>query len=207
MKRIVIVTALLVLPAAAASAQLEGLPIFNSPKGGTGVSIYADLGLPGEQAGKGTAFAGRASVGLANITITGGVSSWKPDGAPESGTSYGGTVGFRVFGGGLLPVAVNVIAGGAGHSGLFSGSTTALVGAGVSAGLPTPGISIEPYATLANVWSIASGTTDSQVALTFGANLGFGMMGAHLAYTTVSDGGASRSVFGIGAHVSLKAPI
>ena len=207
MKRIVIVTALALLPAAAASAQLMGMPIFNSPKGGTGISVNADLGLPGEQAGKGTAFGGRASVGLANITITGGVSSWKPDGAPESITSYGGTLAFKVIGGGLAPVAINVLAGGAGNSGGISGVTTALIGAGVSAGLPTPGISIEPYATVTNIWSISSGTTDSDVGVTFGANLGFGMTGLHLAYTTVSEGGASRSVFGIGAHVSLKAPI
>ena len=207
MKRLLATAGLMTLLAAPAAAQLMGLPVWNSPKGGTGITISADLGLPNESAGKGTAFAGRASVGLANLTITGGVSSWTPDGAPEGATSFGGTAAFRVIGGSLLPVAINLLMGGAKHSGLVD-ATTALVGAGVSAGLPTPGISIEPYITVYNRWAFASGfDTESEVGVTFGANANFGMMGIHLAYDTVSETGGSRGVFGLGAHVSLKAPI
>jgi hypothetical protein len=54
---------------------------------------------------------------------------------------------------------------------------------------------------------IVSGNTESRVGVTFGANLGFGMFGVHVAYDTMSDNGTSRSVIGLGAHVSLKAPI
>ena len=207
MKRLLATAGLMTLLAAPAAAQLRGLPVWNSPKGGTGITVNADLGLPNADMGKGTAFAGRASVGLANLTITGGVSSWTPDGAPEGVTSFGGTAAFRVIGGSLLPVAINLLFGGAKHSGGLD-ATTALVGAGVSAGLPTPGISIEPYVTAYNRWGFASGSsTESDFGVTFGANANFGMMGIHLAYDTVSQTGGSSGVFGLGAHVSIKAPI
>lgn len=206
MKRLLATAGLMTLLAAPAAAQLMGLPVWNSPKGGTGITISGDLGLPNESYGKGTAFGGRASVGLANLTITGGVSSWSPDGPSDAVTSFGGTAAFRVIGGSLLPVAINLLAGGAKQSGGLD-ATTALVGAGVSAGLPTPGISIEPYVTVYNQWIFISGTNDSNVGVTFGANANFGMMGIHLAYDTVSETGGSSSVFGLGAHVSIKAPI
>lgn len=206
MKRLLVTAGLMTLLAAPAAAQLMGLPVWNSPKGGTGITISGDLGLPNESYGKGTAFGGRVSVGLANLTITGGVSNWSPDGPFEAVTSFGGTAGFRVIGGSLLPVAINLLAGGAKQTGGLD-ATTALVGAGVSAGLPTPGVSIEPYITVYNQWIFISGSNDSNVGVTFGANANFGMMGLHLAYDTMSETGGSSSVFGIGAHVSIKAPI
>lgn len=213
MKRIVAIPALVMALAAPAAGQFSGLPVWNSPKGGTGVTISADLGMPSADAGKGTAFGGRASLGLMNLTLTGGLASWTPEGFSEAMTSVGGGAAFRVIGGSLLPVAINLIAGAARSSAISSGVgsipaiTTVVAGAGVSASLPTPGLSVEPYVSLTNRWAVASGSTNSNVGVTFGANLGFGIMGIHLAYDTVSDNGSSNGVFGIGAHVSLKAPI
>ena len=41
-----------------------------------------------------------------------------------------------------------------------------------------------------------------------GANVGFGMLGLHIAYDSEKlDGGGTAGVLGIGAHVALKAPI
>ncbi len=54
-------TALLATPAA---AQWLGMPVWNSPKGGTGVTISGDYGKPNATYGAGNAFGGRASVGL-----------------------------------------------------------------------------------------------------------------------------------------------
>jgi hypothetical protein len=214
MKRVLTAAAVAALLATPAAAQYMGLPVWNSPKGGTGVTLNADLGLPNEDAGKGTAFGARASVGLANLTLTGGFASWKPDGAPESFTSFGGSAAFRVIGGSLLPVAVNLLAGAARTGevgtgvGSFPATTSIVAGGGVSASLPTPGVSIEPYISLTNRWLAASGfDTESNFGVTVGANLGFGMFGIHLAYDTVSDNGSSNGVFGMGAHVSLRAPI
>lgn len=213
MKRILVVAGFVALGAAPAAAQFAGMPVWNSPKGGTGVTINADVGIPNADAGKGTAFGGRATIGLANLSLMAGVSTWTPDGFDESFTSFGGGAAFRVIGGSLLPVSINLLVGAARANEVTQGiitipATTNLVaGAGVSAGLPTPGVSIEPWITLTNRWEIVSGNTDSNIGVTFGANFGFGMFGAHLAYDTMSSGGVTQSVIGIGAHVALKAPI
>jgi len=211
MKRLLAVAGLTLLCAAPAAAQFAGMPVWNSPKGGTGITISGDMGLPNTAALKGTAFGGRASLGLANLTLTAGLSTWTPDGANQAISSFGGGAAFRVIGGSLMPVAINLVVGAARTSDItsppFPASTTIVAGAGVSAGLPTPGVSIEPYVSLTNRWAVASGNTDSNVGVTFGANLGFGMFGLHLAYDTMSSSGTTRSVFGVGAHVALKAPI
>ena len=210
MKRILAVVGLAALAASPAAAQFAGMPVWNSPKGGTGVTINVDMGIPSEDAGKGTAFGGRATVGLANLSLTGGVTTWTPEAASEAITSFGGAAAFRVIGGSLLPVSINLLVGAARTSELATvipATTNVVAGAGVSAGLPTPGVSIEPWITLTNRWAIVSGNTDSNVGVTFGANFGFGLFGAHVAYDTQSSGGVTRSVIGLGAHVALKAPI
>ena len=107
MKRIMTVLALSVVAAAPAAAQLAGMPVWNSPKGGTGVTINGDLGMPNNNGGKGTAFGARATVGLANLSLTAGLASWKPSGASNSVTSVGGNAAFKIIGGSLIPLAVN----------------------------------------------------------------------------------------------------
>jgi hypothetical protein len=151
------------------------------------------------------------------LTLTAGAASYKPDGFDEAFTSFGGSAAFRVLGGSLLPVAVNLLVGAGRTSEMdlglvtFPAMTTIVAGGGISAGLPTPGISIEPYVTVTNRLMVASGgapdNTENAVGVTFGANVNMGMFGLHLAYDTMSNNGVSQSVFGIGAHVSLKAPI
>jgi len=69
MKRIMTVVALAAFAAAPAAAQWAGMPVWNSPKGGTGVTINGDVGLPNTDAGKGTAFGARGMLGLANLKI------------------------------------------------------------------------------------------------------------------------------------------
>lgn len=216
MKRLIMAATLAGFSAAPVAAQWAGMPVWNSPKGGSGITISGDFGIPNEDAGKGTAFGARGSVGLGNLTVTAGLASWKPDQFNESATSFAATAGFRVVGGSLLPVAVNLLAGGGTAGEITSGTTTIpktttyLVGAGASASLPTPGISIEPYLSLTNRWYKESGVsgTESNFGWTLGANVGLGMMGVHLAYDSESaGGGVTRGIFGIGAHVQLRAPI
>lgn len=213
MKRVLIGAGLVAVLAAPAAGQFYGMPVWNSPKGGTGVTLNGDFGLPGEDAGKGTAFGARASVGLANLTLSGGAATYTPDGFDQAFTSFGGTAAFRVLGGSLLPVAVNLLVGAGRTSEMdvgvitFPARTTIVAGGGISASLPTPGLSIEPYVSVTNRLFVASGDTENAVGVTFGANVGFGMFGLHLAYDTMSNNGVSQSIFGLGAHVSLKAPI
>ena len=145
MKRGLILMTLALGATAPASAQLLGMPVWNSPKGGTGLTIDGDYGKPNNNAGSGSAFGGRATLGLGTLSVTAGVDSWKPSGASSSVTSFGGDVAFRVIGGSLLPFAVN-LQGGAAHASSGGLTQTNVIGAvGISAVLPSPGISIEPY--------------------------------------------------------------
>jgi len=210
MKRIATIAALIACGATPAVAQWAGMPVWNNPKGGTGVTIDGDLGFPNSTGGKGTAFGARATLGIANISLTAGLSSWKPSGSSSSTTSVGGTAQFKVIGGSLIPVAVNIQLGGGTASavGTQPKNTMLVAGAGISVNVPTPGLSIEPYLSVGNRWNKPSvGSTQSNVGWVVGANLGFGMLGLHLAYDSQKVGGATRGVIGIGAHVALKAPI
>ena len=216
MKRIPTIAALITLAATPlpAVAQWAGMPVWNNPKGGTGVTINGDLGIPNTNGGKGTAFGARASVGLANISLTAGISSWKPSGFSKSLTSVGGTAQFKVIGGSLIPVALNIQLGAGTTSSVDTGLatipkvTTLLGGAGISVNVPTPGINIEPYLSISNRWDKPSGgSTESNVGWVLGANVGLGMLGLHVAYDSQKLGGATRGIIGIGAHVALKAPM
>ena len=211
MNRVLSVVVLAVTAAAPAAAQFAGMPVWNSPKGGTGITISGDYGRPNADAGKGNAFGARGTLGLGSLSVTAGFASWKPSGASNSFSSIGGDAAFRVIGGTLLPVNVNLLVGGARTTGTGSADLTTLVaGGGVSVSLPTPGVSIEPYVSLANRWhKPSSGSTDSNFGWTIGANLGFGgIFGAHLAYDSESLGGGNTAgVIGIGAHVALKVPL
>src|SRR5258706_9183363 len=103
MKRLAAIIGLIACAAVPAAAQWEGMPAWNNPKGGTGITVNGDLGLPNTDAGKGTAFGARATLGLANLSFTAGVASWKPKGAPASTTSVGGVAQFPPIRGTPVP--------------------------------------------------------------------------------------------------------
>src|SRR2546429_4237079 len=141
-------TALLATPAA---AQWRGEPVWNDPRAGTGFTIYGDSGRPNTDAGGGNAIGGRIMLGAGTFTLTGGVSSWKADLVSQRITTFGGTAAFRLIGGSLIPVAVNLQLGG-GHSMEITSTTTTVpvqtmgvAAVGVSVLLPTPVVSVEPY--------------------------------------------------------------
>ena len=211
MKRAAIVLGLAVA-AAPAVAQNFGSPLWNSPKGGTGVTISGDFAKPNSDLGKGSAWGARASLGLANLTVGVGLTTWKPDGLPDSYTSVGGNAAFRVIGGSLIPVSINLQLGAA-RQGAANGDSAMFritAGAGVAVSVPTPGLSIEPYLSISNRWYKFTGIsgTNSNIGWVIGANLGFGMFGVHVAYDSEKfDSGATGGILGIGAHVALKAPI
>src|SRR5256714_4473247 len=215
MKRIAVLMTMIACAASPAVAQWQGMPAWNSPKGGTGVTVNGDLGVPNSDAGKGTAFGARATLGLANLSLTAGVASWKPKDAGASSTSVAGVAQFRVIGGSLIPIALNIQLGAGTAGAITSGTATfpkvtnLLAGAGLSVNVPTPGVNIEPYVSISNRrHKPTGGSTDSNVGWWLGANLGFGMFGLHVAYDSENfGGGTTAGIIGIGAHVSLKAPI
>ena len=219
MKRVVLTLGLAACVAAPVAGQWLGEPAWN-PKGGTGITIYGDYGHPNTGAGKGNAFGGRVSLGVGTLTLTAGVASWKPDTFNDRATSYGGSAAFRLVGGSLIPVAVNLQVG-AGHSGQVTsgpdtlpGQTTVIGAVGVSVPLPTPGFSIEPYFAPGIRYhkfsNVPTGTSDHQTNFgwVIGGNLGFGLLGIHLAYDSEKfDDGTTHGVFGIGANVGLRLPM
>jgi hypothetical protein len=212
-----IVLGLSALLAAPAAAQWLGMPVWNNPKGGTGITISGDLAKPDSAYGKGTAFGARGSLGLGNLNLTLGLASWKPQGATNSRTSIGGQVGFRVIGGSLIPIAVN-LQGGVGKVSCSGCTSVTLAGAavGISVNLPTPGLNIEPYLSPGLRYAkISGGGNESDFGFALGVNVGLGMLGFHAAYDyqKTKAGGIYTGVAGhfstiaIGAHIALKAPV
>src|SRR2546422_7926846 len=103
MKRAMLTLGLAAVVATPAAAQWQGEPVWNSPKGGTGVTISGDYARPNSDYGSGNTWGGRASLGIGTLTLTAGVARWKPDLATEGFTSIGGNAAFRLIGGSLLP--------------------------------------------------------------------------------------------------------
>ena len=208
MKRTWLLAALAIGAAAPASAQFLGMPVWNSPTGGSGLTISGDYGKPSSGSGGGSAFGGRATLGLGTLSVTAGVDNWKPSGGTGE-TSFGGDVAFRVIGGPLVPVKIN-IQGGAAHTSADSGATTVTGAVGIGVTLPMPGISIEPYVSPGVRYTKVSGLlggSSTNFGFAIGANVGFGMLGIHVAYDHSKFMGVTQSIFGIGAHLALKVPM
>jgi len=212
----VLMLALATTAAVPAAAQFAGMPVWNSPKGGTGLTVSGDYGKPSDDAGGGSAYGARAALGFSRLTLTAGLSSYEPDGATERTTSYGATLAFRLIGGALLPVNVNILGGAATASDISLGLTTAdlttiVAGGGVSVTLPVPGFSVEPYLSVTNRWNrvsaLGTSDTESDIGWTVGANVGLGLLGLHVAYDSQDRfGGGSAGVLGVGAHVGFSIP-
>jgi hypothetical protein len=210
MKRAVFVLGLAAFVVMPAAAQWTGMPVWNSPKGGTGVTISGDWGKPGSNTLKGNAFGARASLGLGTITLTAGVASYKPENFSVSTTSVGGQADFRVIGGSLLPIAVNLQFGaGVSSAATPYPKTTNVIGAvGFSIPLPTPGFSVEPYFSPGlRYWKPDTGSSQTKFGFALGANIGMGLFGLHAAYDYQKTGTGHAGTLGLGVHVSLKVPL
>src|SRR2546426_5294051 len=81
---VVTVCAVLVVPPAA--AQWTGMPVWNDPKGGTGITVSGEYGKPDSAYGKGNAWGGRAALGVGTVTLTAGVATHKPPGSSDATT-------------------------------------------------------------------------------------------------------------------------
>src|SRR5437764_13650840 len=87
--RAALTVALSAFLATPAAAQWLGEPVWNSPKGGTGVTISGDYARPNSDYGSGNTWGGSASLGIGKLTLTAGVARWKPDLSTEGFTSNG----------------------------------------------------------------------------------------------------------------------
>lgn len=204
--------------AAPASAQVAGLPVFNSGVG-TGIGINVDAGFPNADAGKGHTYGLTGSVGLGPLGITATVASNKPQGG-TSDTWLGATANMKLFGGPLIPITVNAQVGAGFASNLQGFSTNKQLdvpfGLGIVANIPSPALSIKPWvAPRMEYFRFTNGsgtTTQTKFGISAGVNLGLAMgLGIRVAYDTIKldnppGGSVSLSTFSVGLGYAIHVP-
>lgn len=210
------------LVAGPAAAQMLGNPVYFSPKGGTGLTISGDYGRGvNDESGKTDYFGGRATLGLPMVSISAGAGSVSAEGA-DSEIGFGGALAVNILKAPLLPVAVN-LQGGVGY--LKEGDPTTLeattlnvpVGVGIAINVPSPAVSVEPWAApRVNIQrvEVTSGTgsaSDTEVGFgaSAGVNVGLPMgLGFHVAadWMTVGDPAVKPLYIGVGAHYKFTIP-
>ncbi len=176
-----------------AVAQMNSIPVYFNPKGGTGLMVAVDLGRGiNDESGKNTAVAFRTALGIGPVTIGGGIGIVNPDQGGtvgrETETQYMGNFAWRLFGGGLLPVSVS-LQGGVGVLDISDLSTkivTVPIGLGIGFSIPTPGFSFDPW--IAGRYTLVHNEVGSlkanqnSVGISAGLNFNFLMgLGFHVA--------------------------
>ena len=206
-----------------AAAQLNSIPVYTSPKGGTGISVYADYGKGlNQESGKNRALAARGVLGLAMLQLGVGIGTVNPEiaAARENKFQWMATAALRVIGGGVMPLAVNIQAG-YGRVELAQDSTEVNIPISIGVGFspPLPGFSVELWA--APRYSIRDtkigdlSVSQNGFGISAGVNLGFGMgLGVHGALDWEYLGEESGSVldlpsttpavFGVGISYNFR---
>lgn len=211
--RVLLITSLLGAGLTApGAAQVTGLPVHNSGIS-SGLSIGGEIGFPNAAYGKGTAFGGRAALGLGPFGVSALVSSYNPKGPGASQTGLGGYLNLKVFGGPLIPLSVT-LQGGAEYlknSGIKY--LHAPIGLGIALKIPNPALAIKPWIAPRVDVSRASGSGLSTKTTTkFGISGGIdfsllGGLGFGLAYDRYSPGnGVHPTVMSAGLNYTLKIP-
>jgi hypothetical protein len=223
--RVMIAAALpLVAGATAARAQLAGIPVSFNPAGGTGIGVAANVGFPnsnylGTGSGGGTAYGVEGSLGLSALTVRAMVGAWKPKGFAAGVTTYGGDVGYRVFGGGLLPVAVGVQAGYGAVKDLVLGETQSTIPIGIGVALNPPLFPIKPWiAPRIELTHVSGGGATSTTATAFriSAGVNFNLLLGLGVHAVVDWGKVSSKLdpatpssltWGVGGHFNFHVPM
>jgi hypothetical protein len=203
--------------ASAASAQVRGIPVYNSGIP-SGIGLYGDVGFPDENAGKGRALAlsGRAGFGAFGATAI--LSTFNPDGDGENDVSVGGTLNYKLFGGPLIPLSVTLQSG-VGYSKPTEGILPTdevnelrfPVGLGFALTIPNPALAIKPWIAprVDIVRQSAGSVSNTETNFGLGAGLELNMLsglGFHAAYDRVFMDGGDPSVFGVGAQYTFRVP-
>jgi hypothetical protein len=194
-----------------AFGQMIGMPVWNTPRGGTGLTIAADYGSPDSTGGKGSAYAGRVVLGLSALTVSAAIGVRNPAGAAPNMTQYGGTAALRLIGGSLIPLSVNLQGGLATFKDSSARTIRGTAAVGFAIDLPTPIIHVEPWVapgfrvTHSGASGLLSSQTNTKFGIAGGLTIDFGMLGVHAAldYEQLPGGGHSRTV-GIGAHLAIR---
>ncbi len=177
------VTAGLLLVAGPARAQLEGIPVYFSPKGGTGFTLAGDVGRGiNDDSGKNTALAARATLGISAVSLSAGIGTLMLDNADDQIT-YAGSLAIRLVGGALLPIAVS-LQGGVGfvssELGAFSADRLTIpIGVGFGLNIPSTAFLFEPWIAprvqISRLTANDESETQATLGLSAGVTLGFAM--------------------------------
>lgn len=211
--RVMIAAALpLVAGATAARAQLAGIPVYFNPRGGTGIGVAANLGFPNSDAGGGTAYGVAGSFGAGPVTLTGMVGAWKGTGFTSAQTSFGADIAYKLFGGGLLPVAVSVQAGYGSIKNPLSSTTVSTIPVGVGISFDPPLFPIKPWVAPRLDFNSGGGSSKTNFRVSAGVNFNLLLgLGVHAAVdwgqTKVGTTTLSPLIIGVGAHFSIHVPM
>jgi len=202
----------LVAGATAARAQLSGIPVYFNPRGGTGIGVSADLGFPNSDAGGGTAYGVAGSFGAGPVTLTGLVGAWKGTGFGSAQTSFGADIAYRLFGGGLLPVAVGVQAGYGSIKNPISSATISTIPGGIGLSVNPPLFPLKPWVAPRVDFVSGGGTSKGYFRVSAGVNFNLLLgLGVHAAVdwgqTKVGTATLSPLILGVGAHFNFHVPV
>ena len=210
-----------------ATAQVHGIPVYNSGIP-TGIGVYADIGFPNADAGKGRSLALTGRAGFGPFGATAILSTFNPEGSGDNELSVGGTLNYKVFGGPLIPLSVT-LQGGIGYAkpddGFVPGQEVNElrfpVGVGVALTIPNPALAIKPWiAPRIDIVRRSGDETNtpggpiaarSETETNFGLGGGIELntlsgFGLHAAYDRVFLDGSDPSVFAVGAHYTFRVP-
>jgi hypothetical protein len=200
-----------------APAQVHGIPVYNSGIP-TGIGVYADIGFPNTDAGKGRSLALSGRAGFGPFGATAILSTFNPEGPSDSELSVGATLNYKVFGGPLIPLSVT-LQGGIGYSKPEAGFLPTEdinefrfpVGVGLALTIPNPALAIKPWIAprLDIVRRSGGGLSDTDSNFGIGGGLELNTLsgfGVHAAYDRVFLDGSDPSVFGFGAHYTFRVP-
>lgn len=222
MRRIARLTIAVGLPLAAlttaARAQLAGIPVYYNPQGGTGVGVAANVGFPNRDAGGGTAYGVAGSFGAGPVTLSAMVGAWKASdlGWPGAQTSFGGALSYRVFGGGLLPIAVAVQAGyGTIKSPpILGGVTSTTIPVGVGIAFNPPLFPLKPWIAPRVDFTSGSGGGGNTSRFRISAGVNFNLLlglGVHAAADwgqyKVGTITVNPFIWSVGAHFNFHVPM
>lgn len=194
----------LMASAGAASAQLPGIP-YIPVETGTGISVAADYGKPGDDLGGGSAYGVTGGLGFSRFGLSASVGATKPDGFADAQMGYGARLGMKLFGGGLNPITVGAQVGVSSVAFDFGGTigdvrATAIMPAAFVRVSP-PLFPLKPFGMAYYV--TGNDNVEKEARFTVGANfnllLGLGVHGAY-------DWGDSGAIWGVGAHFNFRLP-
>lgn len=205
-----------------AMAQLAALPVYASPKGGTGFTLSGDFGRCMSNCGvdatgsdlNQTFIGARARIGFSALQFGVGAGIYNDDvTGTDSKVSFAVNTSFTLFGGPLLPVSVGITTGvgilKAGDvtspSGEFS-DIVVPIALGISLNIPTPGFGLEPWVAprvqftregelTGPLGVISPSNSDIEFGVSGGISAGLPMgLGFHIAVDFLSDSADPRNV-------------